>query len=51
MVNALMTDAGFLEIMRNRPIRLGAEDPTRMHVVFERAQKAGETVRVASVSF
>jgi FkbM family methyltransferase len=51
MVSALMTNAGFLEIMRSRPIRLGVEDPTRMHVVFERAQKAGEPDSVASVSF
>ena len=41
MVSALMTDAGFLEIMRSRPTRLGAEDPSRMHVVFERNSEGG----------
>jgi FkbM family methyltransferase len=36
MIDALMTDAGFVEIMRSRPMRLGAEDTTRMHLVLER---------------
>jgi FkbM family methyltransferase len=36
MLDALMIDAGFVEIMRSRPERLGAEDPTRMHVIWER---------------
>jgi FkbM family methyltransferase len=41
MVNELMTAAGFVEIMRSRPTRLGAEDPSRMHVVLERRSEAG----------
>jgi hypothetical protein len=36
MVESLMAGAGFAEIMRNRPMRLGAEDATRMHVVWEK---------------
>lgn len=36
MVNGLMTGAGFREIMRSSPTRLGAEDPSRMHVVWEK---------------
>jgi len=40
-VDALMTDAGFVEIMRSRPTRLDVEDPTRMHVVWERESEAG----------
>ena len=52
MVNALMTSAGFAEVMRSRPVRLGAQDASRMHVIFEReTQKAGEPDSVASVSF
>lgn len=42
MVNTLMTDAGFVEIMRSRPMRLGAEDPTRMHVILERRSEGGK---------
>jgi FkbM family methyltransferase len=37
MVSGLMTSAGFTEIMQTRPERSGAEDRSRMHVVFERA--------------
>jgi FkbM family methyltransferase len=51
MVESLMTSAGFAEIMRNRPMRLGAEDATRMHVVWEKTQRAGKPANVASVSF
>ena len=40
-VEALMTGAGFVEIMRSRPTRLGAEDPSRMHVVWERTSESG----------
>jgi FkbM family methyltransferase len=36
MIETLITNAGFVEIMRSRPMRLGAEDTTRMHVVWER---------------
>ncbi|HUP39047.1 MAG TPA: FkbM family methyltransferase [Vicinamibacterales bacterium] len=36
MLSALMADAGFVEIMRSQPARLGAEDATRMHVIWER---------------
>jgi FkbM family methyltransferase len=36
MLDALMASAGFVEIMRSRPERLGAEDQTRMHVIWER---------------
>jgi FkbM family methyltransferase len=43
MVDAVMTDAGFVEIMRSRPERLGAEDPTRMHVIWERQLQGGQT--------
>jgi FkbM family methyltransferase len=39
MLNALMAGAGFVEIMRSRPVRLGAEDQTRMHVIWERRSK------------
>lgn len=41
MVNTLMVSAGFVEIMRSSPTRLGAEDPTRMHVIWERQSEAG----------
>lgn len=41
MVDALMTGAGFVEIMRSSPTRLGAEDPSRMHVVWEKNSEAG----------
>ncbi len=41
MVEALMLDAGFVEIGRKRPTRLGGEDPSRLHVVFERKSEAG----------
>jgi len=51
MVSALMTDAGFVEIMQSRPERLGAEDATRMHVMWEKNQKGGRPAEVASVSF
>jgi FkbM family methyltransferase len=51
MVSTLMTDAAFVEIMQNRPVRLGAEDPTRMHVIWEKNQKTGRPDKVASVSF
>jgi FkbM family methyltransferase len=51
MVSALMTDAGFVEIMQSRPVRLGAEDATRMHVMWEKHQKAGRPAKAASVSF
>lgn len=40
-LNALMTDAGFVEIMRSTPTRLGAEDTSRMHVVMERQSEPG----------
>ncbi|HKY22387.1 MAG TPA: FkbM family methyltransferase [Vicinamibacterales bacterium] len=36
MVETLMTAAGFIEVGRKRPTRLGAEDPSRLHVVYER---------------
>ena len=36
MMSALMTDAGFVEIMQTMPVRLGAQDPTRMHVILEK---------------
>ena len=39
MIEALLTDAGFAEIMRITPVRLGADDPTRMHVVWERLER------------
>jgi FkbM family methyltransferase len=51
MVSTLMADAGFVEIMQTRSVRLGAEDPTRMHVILEKNQKAGRPDNVASVSF
>ena len=51
MMSTLMADAGFVEIMQMRPIRLGAEDRTRMHVILEKNQKAGKPDTVASVSF
>lgn len=41
LIEALLDDAGFVEIMRHRPLRLGAEDPTRMHVVWERRSEGG----------
>jgi FkbM family methyltransferase len=41
MVSRLMTDAGFVEIMRSRAMRLGAVDQTRMHVVLERRSEGG----------
>ena len=42
MVEALLAEAGFVEIMRNRPMRLGAEDPTRLHVAWERNSERGQ---------
>lgn len=42
MLSALMADAGFVEIMRSRPERLGAEDATRMHVIWERKSEGGQ---------
>ena len=40
-VSTLMTNAGFVEIMRSTPTRLGAEDRSRMHVVLERQSQHG----------
>lgn len=42
LIDALMTDAGFVEIMRSRPKRLGTEDQTRMHVIWERKLQGGD---------
>ena len=36
MIQTLLADAGFSEIMRSTPLRLGTEDPSRMHIVVER---------------
>jgi FkbM family methyltransferase len=36
-IDELMGDAGFVEIARNRPMRLGAEDLSRLHVIYEKA--------------
>ena len=35
-VSALMANAGYIEIMRSIPTRLGKDDQSRMHVVMER---------------
>ncbi len=51
IMREVMGDAGFVEIMQMTPIRLGAEDRTRMHVILEKNQKAGKPDTVASVSF
>ena len=42
MMSTLMTDAGFVEIMQTVPVRLGAADPTRMHVILERNSEGGQ---------
>jgi FkbM family methyltransferase len=42
MVNSLMTEAGYVEIMRSRPMRLGAEDPTRLHLILEKKSEVGK---------
>ena len=36
----LMTRAGFVEIARSTPARLGSEDPSRLHVIYERQSEA-----------
>jgi len=41
MVNALMTGAGFVEIAHSSPVRLGENDPTRMHVIWEKRLQPG----------
>jgi FkbM family methyltransferase len=41
MVDDLMAGAGFVEIARSRPARLGGEDPSRLHVVYEKKSEAG----------
>jgi FkbM family methyltransferase len=40
-IETLLVEAGFDEIMRSRPLRHGSEDPTRMHVVWERRSEGG----------
>ena len=42
MVGALLADAGFVEIKRSRPKRVGAEDSTRMHVIWEKNSEIGQ---------
>jgi FkbM family methyltransferase len=39
MVRALLTEAGFVEVMRSTPMRLDAEDPSRLHVILEKASE------------
>jgi methyltransferase, FkbM family len=39
-IGTLMAQAGFIEVMRSHPERAGAEDATRMHVVFEKRSEA-----------
>jgi FkbM family methyltransferase len=41
MVSALMAGAGFHDIMRSSPTRMGAQDPSRMHVVWEKESESG----------
>lgn len=41
MVEALMLSAGFVEVGRKTPTRLGGEDPSRLHIVYERKSEAG----------
>ena len=36
MVDALMRRTGFAEVTHSSPVRLGADDPSRMHVVWEK---------------
>ena len=43
MIEKLLTDAGLVEILRSRPVRLGADDPTRIHVVWERPSGSAPT--------
>jgi FkbM family methyltransferase len=42
MVSALMAGAGFREIMRSSPTRLGADDLSRVHVVWEKVSEPGK---------
>jgi FkbM family methyltransferase len=41
-LSRLMADAGFVEIMRSIPMRLGVEDQSRMHVVMQRLSQTGQ---------
>jgi FkbM family methyltransferase len=41
MIEGLMTRAGFVEVARNRPTRLGGEDESRLHVIYERKSETG----------
>jgi FkbM family methyltransferase len=39
MVLAVLMEAGFAQIMRSTPTRLGADDSSRAHVIFEKASE------------